>query len=415
MASKYDIVILEFNRGAKDMSKTIAINAGSSSLKFQLFIMPEETVIAKGLIERIGLPVANVTIEYGDDEKFKLEKPIKNHEEAVEILLEQLTALGIIKNFDEITGVGHRIVAGGETFKDSARMDTEEDIQKVEDLAEFAPLHNKPEAVGIRAFKKILPDITSVAVFDTSFHTTMPEKAYLYSVPYEYYEKYKGRRYGAHGTSHRYVADRCARLMGKPIEELKIITCHLGNGASITAVNGGKSVDTSMGFTPLGGLTMGSRSGDIDASLVGFLMNKTGINDINDFVDILNNKSGLLGLSGVSSDMRDVQNAAKQGNHRAQVAYEIFIDRVQKYIAQYIAVMNGVDAIVFTAGIGENSVVVRHDVIEGITFFGCEIDDERNNVRHEALISSDDSKIAVYNIPTNEELMIARDVERLKK
>lgn len=397
------------------MTKTIAINAGSSSLKFQLFLMPDEKVLSKGLIERIGLPMSKVTIKYAEDQKFELEQEIPNHEVAVEILLTQLKELGIIESFKEITGVGHRVVAGGELYKDSARMDTDEDVQTIDDLAEFAPLHNKPEAVAIRAFKKVLPDVVSVAVFDTSFHTTMPEKAYLYSVPYEYYEKYGARRYGAHGTSHRYVAQRCAELMGKPIEELKIITCHLGNGASITAVDGGKSVDTSMGFTPLAGLTMGTRAGDVDTSLISFIMNKEGMTDINEMIDILNNKSGLLGLSGVSSDCRDIQAAAEQGNHRAQVALDIFVYKVQKYIGSYVAAMNGVDAIVFTAGIGENSSSIRKDVIDGLTWFGCDIDDELNAKRGEDIeISSKNAKVKVFNIPTDEEKMIARDIERLR-
>ncbi len=395
------------------MSKSIAINAGSSSLKFQLFNMPQEEVVAKGLVERIGLENSIFSISYGDDQKYEVVEDIPNHEVAVEKLLEQLVALNIIASFDEITGVGHRVVAGGEIFKDSALVD-DTVIQQVEDLAEFATFQNKAEAIGMRAFKHILPDITSVAVFDTSFHTTMPKKAYLYSVPLEYYKQFKARKYGAHGTSHRYVSHRAAELLGKPIEELKIITCHLGNGASITAVDGGKSVDTSMGFTPLAGVTMGTRSGDIDASLVGFLMNKLNISDINEMVDILNKKSGLLGLSGLSSDMRDIDNASAT-NEDAKVAMEIFVDRVQKYIGQYIAVMNGVDAIVFTAGIGENSIKIRDLIISGITWFGCAIDKERNNTRSEAIISSDNAKVTVLNIPTNEEVEIARDIERLRQ
>ena len=395
------------------MSKSIAINAGSSSLKFQLFNMPQEEVVAKGLVERIGLGDSIFSISYGDDQKFEVVEDIPNHEVAVEKLLEQLVALNIISSFDEITGVGHRVVAGGELFKDSALVD-DTVIQQVEDLAEFAPLPNKAEAVGMRAFKHILPDITSVAVFDTSFHTTMPKKAYLYSIPMEYYKNFKARKYGAHGTSHRYVSRRAAELLGKPVEELKIITCHLGNGASITAVDGGKSVDTSMGFTPLAGVTMGTRSGDIDASLVAFLMNKLNITDVNEMVDILNKKSGLLGLSGVSSDMRDVE-AASATNEDAKVAVEIFVDRVQKYIGQYVAVMNGVDAIVFTAGIGENSKSIRSRIINGLTWFGCDIDPERNDTRSEAIISSEGAKVTVLNIPTNEEVEIARDIERLRK
>lgn len=396
------------------MSKSIAINAGSSSLKFQLFNMPQEEVVAKGLVERIGLNDSIFSISYGDGEKFKEIGDIPTHEVAVQKLLDQLVKLEIITSFDEITGVGHRVVAGGELFKDSVLVD-DTVIEQVEALAEFAPLHNKPEAVGMRAFKKILPNITSVAVFDTSFHTTMPKENYLYSIPLEYYNDFKVRKYGAHGTSHRYVARRAAEMLGKNIEDLKIITCHLGNGGSITAVDGGKSVDTSMGFTPLAGITMGTRSGDVDASLIAFLMKKLNMTNIDDFIDILNKKSGLLGLSGVSSDMRDVEVAAAEGNEDAQMALDIFVNRVKKYIGQYVAVMNGVDAIVFTAGIGENSKETREAVINGLTWFGCEIDPERNNTRDEAIVSTENSKVVVLNIPTNEEVEIARDIERLRK
>lgn len=396
------------------MSKSIAINAGSSSLKFQLFNMPQEEVVAKGLVERIGLNDSIFSISYGDGKKFKEIGDIPTHEVAVQKLLNQLVKLEIITSFDEITGVGHRVVAGGELFKDSVLVD-DTVIEQVEALAEFAPLHNKPEAVGMRAFKKILPNITSVAVFDTSFHTTMPKENYLYSIPLEYYNDFKVRKYGAHGTSHRYVARRAAEMLGKNIEDLKIITCHLGNGGSITAVDGGKSVDTSMGFTPLAGITMGTRSGDVDASLIAFLMKKLNMTNIDDFIDILNKKSGLLGLSGVSSDMRDVEVAAAEGNEDAQMALDIFVNRVKKYIGQYVAVMNGVDAIVFTAGIGENSKETREAVINGLTWFGCEIDPERNNTRDEAIVSTENSKVVVLNIPTNEEVEIARDIERLRK
>ena len=336
----------------------MAINAGSSSLKFQLIEMPQETVVAKGLVERIGLDNSIFAIEYGDDKKFELVEEIATHDRAVELLFEHLTELGIVKDYHEITGAGHRVVAGGELFKESALIN-DEVIQQVADLGEFAPLHNPAEAAVMRAFKERLPEITMAAVFDTSFHTTMPAVNYLYSLPYEYYEKFKARKYGAHGTSHHYVARRAAEMMGKDVKDLKIITCHLGNGASITAVDGGISVDTSMGFTPLAGLTMGTRTGDIDASLVAFVMQKLGISDVAEMVNILNKKSGLLGISGVSSDMRDILSAASEGNERAQLAHDIFVNRIQKYIGQYIAVMNGVDAIVFTAGIGENSIQIR--------------------------------------------------------
>ncbi|MBO0476513.1 acetate kinase [Vagococcus sp. DIV0080] len=394
------------------MSKTIAINAGSSSLKWQLYIMPEETVIAQGIVERIGLNDSIFTIKYGEGEKFEVIKDIENHEIAVNMLLEQLIELKIIASYDEITGAGHRIVAGGEHFKESAIIDAEA-LKLVDELAEFAPLHNPAEAQVIRVFEKVLPGALNVGVFDTSFHATMPAVNYLYSINTEYYEKFGARKYGAHGTSHRYVSERAADMLGKPIEETKIITCHLGNGASITAVEGGKSVDTSMGFTPLAGVTMGTRSGDIDPSLLQYLMGKLELTDIKDMINILNKESGLLGLSGVSSDMRDLENSEKES---AKLALEIFADRVRKYIGSYITVMNGVDAIVFTAGIGENDINMRKEIINGISWFGCEIDEERNNVRgDERVISTDDSKVKVLLIPTDEELMIARDVEALKK
>ncbi|MGO3731853.1 MAG: acetate/propionate family kinase [Vagococcus sp.] len=394
------------------MSKTIAINAGSSSLKWQLYTMPEETVIAKGIVERIGINDSIFTIKYGEDDKYEVVKDIENHEIAINMLLEQLTELNIIASFDEITGAGHRIVAGGEHFKESAIID-DEALKLIDDLAEFAPLHNPAEAQVIRVFQKLLPKTLNVGVFDTSFHTSMPAVNYLYSIPTEYYEKFAARKYGAHGTSHRYVAERAADMLGKPLEETKIITCHLGNGASITAVDGGKSVDTSMGFTPLAGLTMGTRSGDIDPSLLQYLMGKLGLTDIKDMIDILNKKSGLLGISGVSSDMRDLENSE---NEQAKLALEIFADRTRKYIASYVSVMNGVDAIVFTAGIGENDINMRKEIIDGMSWFGCAIDEDRNNVRgEERVISTDDSKVKVLLIPTDEELMIARDVEALKK
>jgi len=395
------------------MSKTIAINAGSSSLKWKLFTMPQENVLASGIVERIGLNDSIFTIKYNDGEKFEQVVDIADHEVAVEMLLEQLKELNILSDFNEITGVGHRVVAGGEIFKDSALV-TDEVINQIEDLSEFAPLHNPANATGIKAFRKILPDITSVAVFDTSFHQTMPKVNYLYSIPMEYYEKHNARKYGAHGTSHKYVAERAAELLGKPIEDTKIITCHLGNGASITAVHGGKSVDTSMGFTPLAGVTMGTRSGDIDPSLLPFLMEKEGIESINEMIYILNNESGLKGLSGISSDMRDLEDA-EATDEKAALALRIFEDRVRKYIGSYAATMNGVDAIVFTAGIGENGSDTRKNVIDGLTFLGAEIDDEKNNVRgKEREISSDSSKVKVFLIPTDEEVMIARDVEKFR-
>ncbi|RSJ09581.1 Acetate kinase [Streptococcus intermedius] len=396
------------------MSKTISINAGSSSLKWQLYEMPAEKVIAKGLIERIGLKDSISTVKF-DSRAEKQILDIDDHTQAVKILLDDLMRFDIIRSYDEITGVGHRVVAGGEYFKESALVDSEEVIHKVEELALLAPLHNKANAAGIRAFKELLPDITSVVVFDTSFHTTMPEKAYRYPLPTKYYTENKVRKYGAHGTSHQYVAKEAAKVLGKPLEELKLITCHIGNGASITAVKGGKSVDTSMGFTPLGGVMMGSRTGDIDPAIIPYLIEHTeDFNTPEDINRILNRESGLLGVSEKSSDMRDIHAAMRAGDAKAQLANDIFVDRIQKYIGQYLAVLNGADAIIFTAGIGENSVTIRRLVIEGISWFGCELDPEKNVFGNYGDISMPDSKVRVLVIPTDEELVIARDVERFK-
>ena len=395
------------------MSKTISINAGSSSLKWQLYLMPEEKVLAKGLLERIGLKDSISTVKFdGRSEKQVLD--IEDHTQAVKILLDDLKRFNIIESYDEITGVGHRVVAGGEYFKDSALVD-EEVIQKVEELSLLAPLHNPANAAGIRAFREILPDITSVVVFDTSFHTTMPEKAYRYPIPTKYYTENKVRKYGAHGTSHEYVAKEAAKILGRPIEELKLITCHIGNGASITAVDKGVSVDTSMGFTPLGGVMMGTRTGDIDPAIIPYLMQYTDdFNTPEDISRVLNRESGLLGVSEKSSDMRDIHEAMRAGDAKAQLANDIFVDRIQKYIGQYLAVLNGADAIIFTAGIGENSVTIRELVINGISWFGCNVDPEKNVRGAEGVISSSDAKVKVLVIPTDEELVIARDVERFK-
>ena len=395
------------------MSKTISINAGSSSLKWQLYLMPEEKVLAKGLLERIGLKDSILTVKFdGRSEKQVLD--IEDHTQAVKILLDDLKRFNIIESYDEITGVGHRVVAGGEHFKDSALVD-EEVIQKVEELSLLAPLHNPANAAGIRAFREILPDITSVVVFDTSFHTTMPEKAYRYPIPTKYYTENKVRKYGAHGTSHEYVAKEAAKILGRPIEELKLITCHIGNGASITAVDKGVSVDTSMGFTPLGGVMMGTRTGDIDPAIIPYLMQYTDdFNTPEDISRVLNRESGLLGVSEKSSDMRDIHEAMRAGDAKAQLANDIFVDRIQKYIGQYLAVLNGADAIIFTAGIGENSVTIRELVINGISWFGCDVDPEKNVRGAEGVISSPDAKVKVLVIPTDEELVIARDVERFK-
>lgn len=396
------------------MTKTIAINAGSSSLKWQLYQMPEEKVLAKGLIERIGLKDSVSTVKFdGRSEQQILD--IENHTLAVKILLDDLIRFEIIKSYDEITGVGHRVVAGGEYFKESTVVEGDV-LEKIEELGLLAPLHNPANAAGIRAFKELLPDITSVAVFDTSFHTTMPEKAYRYPLPTKYYTENKVRKYGAHGTSHQYVAQEAAKVLGRPLEELKLITCHIGNGASITAVKGGQSIDTSMGFTPLAGVMMGTRTGDIDPAIIPYLMEHTeDFKTPEDISRILNRESGLQAVSGLSSDMRDVQNGVKEGNHDAILAFEMYVDRIQKYIGQYLAVLNGADAIIFTAGVGENATLVREKVINGISWFGCDVDPEKNVFGVTGDISTDAAKIRVLVIPTDEELVIARDVERLKK
>ena len=395
------------------MTKTIAINAGSSSLKWQLYEMPDEVVIAKGLIERIGLKDSRSTVKFnGTSDTQTLD--IVDHTQAVTILLEDLKRHGIIEDYDEITGVGHRVVAGGEYFKKSALV-TEEVIEQVEELSLLAPLHNPGAAAGIRAFREILPDIVSVVVFDTSFHTTMPMHAYLYPIPQKYYQKYKVRKYGAHGTSHKYVAQEAAKMLGRPLEELKLITAHVGNGVSVTANYHGESMDTSMGFTPLAGPMMGTRSGDIDPAIIPYLIAQDPeLKDAADVVDMLNKQSGLLGVSGISSDMRDIEDGLQRHDPNAVLAYNIFIDRLKKFIGQYLAVLNGADAIVFTAGMGENAPMMRQDIIQGLSWFGMEIDPAKNVFGHVGEITTPDSRVKVLVVPTDEELMIARDVEFFK-
>lgn len=396
------------------MSKTIAVNAGSSTLKFKLFDMPSEDVVAEGTIERIGEKMGHAKIKYGDGQKHEEEKPFEDHGAAVNYLLDQLIDLGIVKSYDEITAVGHRVVAGGEFFKDSAVID-DDVIKKIDELSEYAPLHDPAELVGIKAFRKVLPNAFAVAVFDTSFHVNMPKMNALYSVPYEWYEKYGARKYGAHGTSHRYVAGRAAAMLGKPLEDLKLITMHIGAGASITAVKGGKSFDTSMGFSPLAGITMATRSGDVDPSLVAFVQEKLGTTS-QKMIDTLNHKSGLLGISQLSPDMRDILAAADKGNDQAQLALDMYVNRIVRYVGAYIAEMGGADAIVFTAGVGENSVPVRKMVTDKLAYFGIKIDQEKNQCHGvERDLSTPDAKIKTLLIPTNEELMIIRDIERLKK
>ncbi len=395
------------------MAKMIAINAGSSSLKFQLFEMPSEKVITKGLVERIGLPDSIFTITV-NDKKVKETLDIPDHEVAVKMLLDKLISQGIIGSLNEIEGIGHRVVHGGETFSDSAVI-TDEVLEKISDLSELAPLHNPAHVTGIKAFQHALPNVPEVAVFDTAFHQTMPENSFLYSLPYEYYEKFGVRKYGFHGTSHKYVSQRAAEMLGRPVEQLRLISCHLGNGASIAAIEGGKSIDTSMGFTPLAGVTMGTRSGNIDPALIPYIMEKTD-QTAEEVLEVLNKKSGMLGVTGFSSDLRDIEDEAEKGNERAELALQVFANRIHKYIGSYAARMSGVDAIIFTAGIGENSSAIRGRVLKGLEFMGVYWDPALNQVRgEEAFISYPHSPVKVMVIPTNEEVMIARDIVRLTK
>lgn len=394
------------------MSKIIAINAGSSSLKFQLFEMPQETVLTKGLVERIGLAdsIFTITNLHGTTDTEVVDIP--DHTVAVQMLLAKLITNGIVQSLDEIDGVGHRVVHGGEKFNDSVIID-DMVLAEIEELSDLAPLHNPANIIGIHAFHKVLPDIPAIAVFDTAFHQTMPKKSFLYSLPYEFYDKYGIRKYGFHGTSHKYVAERAAELLGRPIENLRLISCHLGNGASIAAIEGGKSIDTSMGFTPLAGVAMGTRSGNIDPALIPFIMEKTG-KTVDEVLDILNKQSGMLGVSGLSSDLRDLSTAAEEGDERAIIALEVFANRIHKYIGSYAARMSGVDAIIFTAGIGENDIASRARILHGLEFMGVYWDPALNNVRgKEQFISYPHSPVKVIVIPTNEEVMIARDVVRL--
>ncbi|CAM3857612.1 acetate kinase [Alkalicoccus chagannorensis] len=393
------------------MSKIMAINAGSSSLKFQLLTMPEEDILTKGIVERIGMNDAQFTIEvHGEKNKETLDIP--DHEQAVKILLDKLTGSGIIQSLNEIDGIGHRVVHGGEKFNDSVLIN-EDVIRGIEDVSELAPLHNPANLTGIRAFQEVLPNVPAVAVFDTAFHQTMPEESYLYSLPYEYYEKYGIRKYGFHGTSHKYVSERAAELLNRPVENLRLISCHLGNGASIAAIEGGQSIDTSMGFTPLAGVTMGTRSGNIDPALIPYIMEKADLS-AEEVMDVLNKKSGMLALSGFSSDLRDIEKHASDGNERARLALEVFTSRIHKYIGSYAARMHGLDAVIFTAGIGENSDVIRAQVLKGLEFMGIYWDPALNKIRgQEAFINYPHSPVKVIVIPTDEEVVIARDTVRL--
>ncbi|MBU5677379.1 acetate kinase [Alkaliphilus sp. MSJ-5] len=394
--------------------KILVVNCGSSSLKYQLINMENEELIAKGLAERIGIDGSVVKHETIGKEKVVIEQNMDNHKAAIQIVLDALVDPnhGAIKSMDEISAVGHRVVHGGEEFSDSVLI-TDEVKKALEKCSDIAPLHNPPNLMGIHACEEILPNVPMVGVFDTAFHQTMPKASFMYALPYEMYEKHKIRKYGFHGTSHKYVANRAAEILGKPIGDLKIVTCHLGNGASITAVDGGKSIDTSMGFTPLEGLAMGTRCGDMDPAIVTFLMEKDHLScyEIN---EMMNKKSGVLGISGVSSDFRDIEQAAAKGNERAQLALDVYHKLVTKYIGAYAAEMGGVDAIVFTAGLGENSPDTRKEACKNLEFLGVKIDDERNNVRgKETIVTTDDSKVKVLLIPTNEELAIARETKAI--
>lgn len=389
--------------------KVLVINAGSSSLKYQLLDMDNEQLLAKGLAERIGIDGSKVSYQPTGGEKIVIEEPLKDHTDALNIVIKELLdpEVGVIKDIKEIDAVGHRTVHGGEEFTHSVKIDHNV-IHKMEECCELAPLHNPANLMGIRAMQDLLPGVPEVAVFDTAFHQTMPDYAYIYSLPYEFYTDYKIRKYGFHGTSHKYVATEAAKMLGKPLDELKLITCHLGNGSSICAVKNGNSVDTSMGFTPLAGLVMGTRSGDIDPSIIFYLEQKGYTSS--QLNDILNNKSGALGLSGISSDFRDVENAANAGNERSILTLEKFCYRITTTIGAYVAAMDGVDAIVFTGGIGENSPLDRARVCKNLGYLGIKLDRHRNREEKGArAITTDESKVKVLVIPTDEELMIARD------
>ena len=392
--------------------KILVLNCGSSSLKYQLIDMKDENVLAKGLCERIGID-GRLKHE-GRGDKYVVDALMKDHTAAVSMVIEALIDKnhGVIDSIDEVSAVGHRIVHGGEYFSNSVIL-TKEVKEAITACNELAPLHNPANLIGIDACEKLLPGKPQVGVFDTAFHQTMPEKAYLYAIPYELYDKYKIRRYGFHGTSHKYVSARCSEILEKPIEDLKIITCHLGNGASVCAIKNGKSIDTSMGFTPLEGLAMGTRSGDIDPAVISFVSEKENLT-VKEVENILNKQSGVLGISGISSDFRDLEDAAAEGNKKAQIALDIFHYRVAKYVGEYAAAMNGVDAVVFTAGIGENGPETREAICEYLGYLGIFIDKDRNNCRgKEVIISTEDSKIKALAIPTNEELVIARDTKGL--
>lgn len=392
--------------------KVLVINCGSSSLKYQLFDMTDESVLCKGLVERIGIEGSKLTHKV-NGEKLVVEEPMKDHTEAINHVFDALLdeKYGVIKSLDEVSAIGHRVLHGGDKLTESCVID-DKVKDKIREFFKFGPLHNPANLMGIEACEKLAPGKKNIAVFDTAFHQTMPAKTYMYAIPYEYYEDYRLRKFGFHGTSHRYITLRTQQLLGK--DDINIITVHLGNGSSIAAVKNGKCYDTSMGLTPLEGLLMGTRSGDLDPTVMTFLMNEKGYS-ADEMNQILNKKSGVLGVSGISSDFRDLEEEAEKGNDRAQLALDMFIERVKRYIGGYMAELGHVDAICFAGGIGENSSSMRKDILDTFEELGVKLDLEKNNTREEALISADDSKVKVYVVPTNEELMIARDTLDLAK
>lgn len=390
--------------------KVLVINCGSSSLKYQLINMDNESVLAKGLVERIGIEGSILTQKVEGRDKYIIQQPMKDHKDAIKLVLNALVdkVNGVINDMSEISAVGHRVVHGGEKYANSVLID-DVVMKSLEECVKLAPLHNPPNIIGINACKELMPSTPMVAVFDTAFHQTMPEEAYMYALPYDYYTDYGIRKYGFHGTSHKYVASKAAEAMGKDIKDLNIITCHLGNGSSVTAIKGGVSIDTSMGFTPLEGLAMGTRSGNIDPAIVSFLVKELNVS-VEEVSDILNKKSGVLGISGVSSDFRDIEDAAAEGNKRAQLALDLFNYKVKQYVGAYAATLGGVDCIVFTAGLGENSPETREAICHGLEFLGAKLDTAKNKVRGKLTqINTDDSKVCIFTIPTDEEMMIAKD------
>ena len=391
--------------------KVLVINYGSSSLKYQVLDMDGENLLAKGLVERIGMDGSVIThTKIGSEDKWKNEVPMPTHKEAIEQVLNAIVdpEHGVLKDMSELGAVGHRVVHGGERYANSVLID-EEVLTHLDELSELAPLHNPANILGIRACQKLMPNTPMVAVFDTAFHQTMPAESYIYALPYEYYEKYGVRRYGFHGTSHKYVADRAAKMMNVSLDDMKLITCHLGNGASVSAIKRGKCIDTSMGFTPLEGLVMGTRCGDIDPSITTYISEKEHLS-AEEMNEIMNKKSGVLGISGISSDFRDIEAAAEEGNERAQLALKVFAHKVRAYIGAFIAEMNGLDALVFTAGVGENDIAMRDIICNDLGNLGIKLDLVKNKIRgKECIISRSDSPVTIMLIPTNEELMIARD------